>query len=599
MESKKQKLIGLVLLIFVTLSLSGGGGIAKTSPPPEPLVVPIGESSDLWGMGELTPGEKGGVISFGLLEFPRTLNPLVAVDPASGQVIELIMGAGLVERNPVNGRIVPAFAKSWEVSPDGKTYTFHIRHGLRFSDGHLLTAEDVVFTFRDLIFNDGVETDLGQVLTVQGRLPQIKAVDRYTVQFITPVSWGPFIQRLGIGIFPKHLWEGIPGEKVTAMWGEKFAAENPDKIVGAGPFVLNKFIPGQAIELKPNPHYYKVDPKGRQLPYLSTIRLLKADCHVTNLAQFKAGRVDFFNPYPEDIPFLFSNRKQEGWEIMVKRGAGGAPLGTDFVGFNWNCSDELLARFFARPDFRRAVSYAINRNEIVDEVFNGMGEIQDSPISRFSPYYRSKAADNYPHQFKPGKAGELLSNMGLIDIDDDSIRELPGGGDFSFELITNSDNPVRLKMGRIIRKNLAHLGLKVEFNGVSFDELIRRVFRGDFQAVLINTVNDPLQPHTLYDLYAPSGDLHFWNRGESHQSTSVEKQIEELFEKGRLATSFNERRRLYNEFQQIVTENVPLIYTAGEVFTFAHDKTVRNTATFGTIGSFFGHAEYLWLDDQL
>ena len=138
-------------LIFATcaLLLIGTTGLAReTNLPAEPLVVPLGEPDDLWEMSDLVPGEPGGEVKYSTDEFPETFNDLIARKPETKNVTRMIMGDGLVAENPVNGRLVPAFARSWSLSENGRVYTFHLRDGLKFSDGHPITAEDVAFTLR-------------------------------------------------------------------------------------------------------------------------------------------------------------------------------------------------------------------------------------------------------------------------------------------------------------------------------------------------------------------------------------------------------------------------------------------------------------------
>lgn len=254
-----------LLLIFFPLESKG----REEHIPEEPQLVPIGQMEDKWGMGDLESGIPGGGVIYATSSQPSTFNDLVASDTASTNITGLLMGPGLTDTSPASGRIVPAIAKDWDVSADNTNFTFYLREGAKFSDGEPLTAEDVVFTFNRLVFNESVNTDVRSILEVEGQLPEVTKIDEYTVRFETPVSYGPLPGAVAtVAIYPKHLLEGISGEEFNGLWGPTTAAEAPEEIVGAGPFQLSQFIPGGKVVLKRNPYYYRVDPNGTQLPYL-------------------------------------------------------------------------------------------------------------------------------------------------------------------------------------------------------------------------------------------------------------------------------------------------------------------------------------------
>jgi peptide/nickel transport system substrate-binding protein len=588
----------LVVILSLLLVLSGFAivGMARESHlPKDELVVPIGLEDKDWGMKELEPGLPGGEVVYAATALPKTFNDLIADETSSTDVTGNLM-EGLTDISPATGILVPALAKSWDISEDKKTFTFHLREGLKFSDGEPLTADDVIFTFKQLVFNEKVETDARDVLKVGGELPEVKKVDKMTVQFTTPTVFGPFIRQAGaIPIYPEHLLEGVSPEKFNSAWGLETAKSNPEQIVGAGPFKLKKFVPEQQVVLERNPYYFKRGPNGVQLPYIDQYTAIKVENTDAQLLKFKTHETDVIGPTADQIPFLLKNQEKEGWNVMVKKGPDGAPAGSDFITFNWDAEKEALAEVFQKVKFRRAVSHAIDRPSIVENVFNGLAIAQDSPISQLSPYYNPEAGEAYPKEYDMEKARSMLDELGLKDTDGDGVRELSNGDDLAFTILTNKGNQQRVDIGNIISTDLNNLGMKVKFNPIEFNSMVQQLLGGKFQSAIIGLIGDPIEPNSGANVYKSDGGLHFWHFGGKENPTESEKRVNELVEKGVKEIGLEDRKPYYDELQLIWAENVPVIYTADQVFLYASEKEVQNTDTFSNLGSFLGHAEYVWV----
>jgi len=593
------KAISVKYLLFVILAILiiGPGGLARdVNPPEESLTVPIGKNDKLWEMENLVPGKTGGEVSYIAENFPTTFNNLLGKKEATKSVTKMIMGAGLTAENPVNGRIVPAFAKSWSISENGLVYTFHLRDGLKFSDGHPLTAEDVVFTYKQLIFNSEVDTDRREILRVGGALPETEQVDELTVRFRLVEPSGSFLRRLNTGIYPKHKLKGISGEEFNQVWDRKVAEENPDKIVGAGPFQLGKFAPGEEIVLTRNPYYYKVDPQGKQLPYLDRYRVLKVKENEVEFLKFKSDEIDFLRAQIQDMPFLISNADEEDWNLMTGEGPRAGPLNSDFLTFNWNTEQEVLNDLFRESEFRKAVSLAINYAEIDRKVFNGFGRLQLGPISRLSAYHNPAMKDLLPTEFNPGAAREVLNELGVKNTDENGIREFSSGRQARFSILINQGNRARKEMAEIIARNLEKVGLKVEVKVVGFGEYSSRLVHGNYQSTIARVMANAREPSTLSDIFATGGPLHLWNLGQERELADWEHAIDSLLSRGMKTGTFEERKQYYYEFQSIFTKELPVIYLPGENFLYATDENVRNCGGFSRLGTFLDFAEFIWLE---
>ncbi|MFW6048887.1 MAG: ABC transporter substrate-binding protein [Candidatus Bipolaricaulota bacterium] len=583
--------ITLVLLVNISFGLG-----RESHPPEEPLVVPINEANSLWEMQPLSSGEPGGQINYTLERFPRTFNHLMATSDSSADFTSTIMGSGLTATNPVNGRVVPGFARSWEVSEDGLTYTFHLRKGLKFSDGEPLTAEDVLFTYEELAFNDRIDTGFTSVVTVDGQLPEVEMVDEHTVRFHLPAPYGPFLRLVSTGIYPSHKFEDFDPDNFEDAWDPEVAEKNPEAIVGAGPFKLAEFVPGEKIVMERNPYYYKVDTEGTQLPYVDGFTALKVKDDKVALLKFVDRKTDFLKPQINEMPFLLQ-QIDDDWNVITGEGTRGAPVNSDFLTLNWETEDRDLGKLFAQDEFRRAVSLAIDRERIIDRALNSFGGVQLSPIPAVSAYYNPEVEDFFSGSFDPKSAAGLLEDIGLTDSDGDGFREYSTGRGVEFTVVTNEENEVRKTMGEVIVDGLQGVGINASLEPVSFSSLVRKLQSGDYQGALISVMINPREPSALADVFASSGSLHFWSsRGSSAGVPDWQKEIDESFAEGVKHVGFAERKEYYDRFQLLFARHLPVIYLAGETFLYVTQDSVQNTKLFSKLGTFPEFCEYVWTE---
>ena len=209
----------------------------------------------------------GELITSTIGEGPKTFNPFNCKDNTS-QVMSSIMFDGLLTTDPVTGQPVPKLAKSFSISPDGKTYTIKLRRGIQWTDGKPITADDVVFTWQDIIFAGLGDTSTRDSLVINGQLPTVKKIDNYTVQFETIQPYAPFIRMLSTPIAPKHVF--LPAVKKGAEYFDSFLSTTtkPQVFVTSGAFKLKEYVPAQRVVFERNPNYYEINTKNEKLPYL-------------------------------------------------------------------------------------------------------------------------------------------------------------------------------------------------------------------------------------------------------------------------------------------------------------------------------------------
>ncbi|MGH9792230.1 MAG: ABC transporter substrate-binding protein, partial [Candidatus Acidiferrales bacterium] len=234
-------------------------------------------------------GQHGGRLVVALRSEPRTLNPVLAADSPSREVIRRMM-ADLVHINRASQQTEPALAKSWRASKDGLRYTLKLRRGLRFSDGQPLTADDVVLTFQ-VYLDEKVHSPQRDLLLVGGKPIVVRKVDAQTVVFELSQPYAP-AERLfdSIAILPRHLLKTVFDEgKFAQAWGLNVPVH---QIAGMGPFRLKEYAAGQRIVLERNPYYWKVDQQSRRLPYLDEIVFLIVPNEDAQVIRFQAAETD-------------------------------------------------------------------------------------------------------------------------------------------------------------------------------------------------------------------------------------------------------------------------------------------------------------------
>ena len=203
------------------------------------------------------------------------------------------MFSGLLFVDAPTQEVLPGLAENWEVGPDNKTYTFHLRKGLRWSDGQPLNADDVVFTWNDVIYNTNIVNVIVDQFRLDGKNFEVTKLDDYTVRVVTPDIYAPFLYFFGVvPVMPKHvLARAVAEKKFEAAYSTTFPSGRDRRF--SGPYRLKQYKPGQFTLLERNPEYWEVDKKGQRLPYFDNIIYTVVPDHERHLIAFSEGRSRF------------------------------------------------------------------------------------------------------------------------------------------------------------------------------------------------------------------------------------------------------------------------------------------------------------------
>ncbi len=421
----------------------------------------------------------------------------------------------------------------------------------------------MVFTFEKLIYNESIPASARDIFTLEGKQISVHKVDAHTVSFTLPVKFAPFLRSLGQEILPRHALEKIVDEgKFNNAWGVNTP---PEKIVGTGPFMLEQYIPGQRVVLKRNPHYWRKDQESNPLPYMDKIMHIVVQNQDVELLKFQSKEIDYLGMRGSDYPILKPNERRGNFTVYNV----GPAFGTNFITFNQNTGRDPETgkpyvvphklKWFTDLRFRRAVAHAIDKQSIINIVMNGLGFPQYSAMSPAAKLFYS--ADVVKYDYSPQKSRALLKEMGFKDTDGDGVLEDTAGNPLQFNLFTNSENTQRIKITGIIRKDLEEVGMKVNFTPLEFNNLVSKLSSNYQWDAMIIGLTGGIEPHFGKNVWYSSGHLHVWNPLQKKPATAWEKRIDEIFDQAAQELDTGKRKKLYDEWQLIVSQQLPLIYT--------------------------------------
>ncbi len=512
-------------------------------------------------------GRYGGTYVVSSISDPRTFNPVVAQETSSTVVTGVIFEA-LVEQNYITGEIEPGLAEAWAVSEGGRTWTFTLRQGVRWTDGKPLTIDDIVFSL-EAVFADGVQSSTRDLLTIEDKPIRWRKVDDRRIAFTTEKPVGTFLRLIGaLDVIPRHkLGDALAkgGAEFNRTYGINTAAR---EIVGTGPFILQSYVPGQRVTLLRNPTYWKVDKKGNRLPYLTRYVILIVPTTEAARLKFLAKETDLYSARPREFAEFKQGEKAGNYTIYD----GPETFSSEFLVLNHNPAGTTAPKltWFQDVLFRRALNHAIDRKTIAEQVYAGRASAAWGPVSSGNALYYNPKLPQYPYDVD--RAQQLLAEAGYRKGTDGVLRD-PQGSVVEFTIATNAGNQDREAIGNIVRQDFTKLGIRATFAPEAFNTLVDKLV-GSFkwEAIVIGLTGG-IEPVTGRNVWLSSGSLHMWWPKQEKPATEWEAEIDRLFEQATAEIDQDRRKQLYFRWQEIVAVQVPMMY-------FSNPKTqpaVRNT----------------------
>ncbi|MBP1847692.1 glutathione transport system substrate-binding protein [Rhizobium petrolearium] len=463
----------------------------------------------------------GGTLYFGLSAEPSTLDTIIQPGTA-GRTVKLAMHRGLVNYG-IDGKISPELAESYEISPDAKEYTFHLRDA-KFHDGSPVTAADVKASLERILDPKGKGAFRNELSIISG-------IDTPDVKTVTLKLSQPSVSLMGYLALPESVI-------VPAAWLAKNADNATASPIGAGPFQFVNWTRGREIVVKKFPGYYK---QGK--PDLDEVHYVFYGDENTRVNALKSGDVDII----EYVPAKDATALEKGPDTKL------LTMNGPFMGLQFNTKFEP----FSKPEVRQAIAYAVDRSVIINTAFNGLGTpIYGIAIPEGYMGYSAEKANYFSHDID--KAKELLKKAGY-----------PNG--FEARLLASSQYSFHQNTAIAIQSELAKIGIKLTLDLPDWASRMAKANAGDYDFAVLGSLGEITDADWLSNYYYGGDKLVRTNNSPYFD----DPQINEILDKGRATVDSAEREKIYGAFVDRALELSPLVF-----FMWRHqDYAVRTGVT--------------------
>ncbi|MEW6407578.1 MAG: ABC transporter substrate-binding protein [Patescibacteria group bacterium] len=484
----------------------------------------------------------GGVYTEGLVGQPKFLNPLLSPNSDVDSDITRLVFSSLLKYNK-NQELVMDLAERYEITPDQKNYIFHLKKGIMWHDGKELNADDIIFTFQNI-----VNPDYQSPYAPNFKDIKIEKIDQYTVKFLLPEASTSFIfENTTFGILPRHIWEKIPAKSAALAQLNL----NPQ---GSGPFKFKEYQKNEetgeilSFTLSRNENYFD------QKPYLKEIAFKFYKNSGEVIKAFNQGKIQGIGY----IPFSEKNNIKKTKKINFY-----SPLLSRYYAIFLNYAKNNLLE---DRKIRQALAYSLDRKKIVDEALSAQAEIVNSPILPYHFAFNPKVK-KYPHNLK--KAKEILRKSGWRKNKDKILEHKQTKKKLEISLVFPSQEEFP-KIAQIIKESWEKLGVEVKLKAQDPQLISEEIIRPrNYQALLFGQ----LQTHD------PDPYL-FWHSDEREDpglnlTSYKNKTIDELLSAARKTKNEKERKKMYFQFQDLIAKNIPAIFLYSPKYLYGVKKNIK------------------------
>ena len=461
----------------------------------------------------------GDILVQGDIGDASNLIPLLASDSASHNIAGMVYN-GLVKYDK-DMNIVGDLAESWEISQNGLVITFHLRKGVKWHDGYPFTSADVLYTYQVTIDPKTPTAYAGDFLKVK----RVEVLNDYTFRVTYAKPFAPALISWSSAILPRHLLSGKDITKSTL-------ARHP---IGTGPYMFKEWVAGQKISLISNPDYFEGQPyiDGRITRIIPDSATMFLELRAQNIAMMGLTPLQYTRQTESN---LFKNNFNKYRYLSFSY---------TYLGYN------LKNPLFTDKRVRQAISYAINKNEIISGVLLNLGKPANGPYKPGTWAYNDKVK---VYDYNPKKARELLHEAGWTKLNSEGVLE-KDGKPFIFEIVTNQGNETRQKCAEIIQRQLKEIGIIVKIRVLEWSAFVTDfINKRRFDSVILGWTI-PLDPDA-YDVWHSSKTA----PEELNFISYKNPEADEMLEKGRSTFDQKERKKYYDRFQEILAEDQPYTF---------------------------------------
>jgi peptide/nickel transport system substrate-binding protein len=514
--------VALAVALFLGLLVSA---CASSSPPtvspgaPSPAAGTAQPASTTAPATQPATGKGGGILRIGLDVDAGTGDPRLMQDTSALRLRELVFD-GLVYIKP-DYSPAPDLADSWD-NPDDKTWIFHLHKGVKFHNGQELTADDVKYTF-DTILDSKFASPVRSFYTP---IQSIDVVDNYTVKFTLSEPYGPFLSYMNMGIVPKSVAEKDPTQ----------FANNP---IGTGPFKFVSWKRGDTITLAANDNYFQGRPK------LDGIQLKIVPDNSARAVALESGDLDFIQSpvSPQDVTRMETESK---FKVERVPAAG-------YTYINLNCADPILSDV----NVRQALSYLVNRDDIIKTIYKGIGQVAKGPIP---PGMWAYTSDLPSYDYNVDKAKALLDQAGW-KVGSNGIRT-KDGQPLKLTITTHTEDPDRRQVIEVLQAQFQSVGIQADTNVKAFASLLPDLQAGKYQIVVIGWLNLTNPDQAMFRQFTIGGAA---NYGKCN-----DPQLDKLIKDARATLDQTKAKDLYQQASKLVVQNAYYIFLQYQEYIAIH-----------------------------
>jgi peptide/nickel transport system substrate-binding protein len=536
--------------------------------PQHPLVI------DLAKMGK-TPGQYGGTARI-LIGGQRNISLMT------------VYGYTRLVRYNEKLELEPDVLESYEVQ-EGRIFTFHLRKGLRWSDGEPVTTEDFRYALEDVQLNEELSKVISSYLLVDGKPPKFEIIDDQTVRYTWDAPNPDFLPQIAAPqalslVMPAHylkqfhkkyqdeaklkeLMAADDEKKWTGLHINKarqYRPENPD-LPTLDPWRNTTKPPAEQFVFERNPYFHRVDAEGRQLPYIDRF-VLNVSSSSLIPAKAGAGEADLQGQGISFADYTFLKEAEQSHPIRVRLWQMGRGARVALYP-NLNFEDPVWSKVLRDVRFRRAMSLAIDRNEINQAKFFGLSAPSADTVLPSSPLYRDEYAKAYT-DYDPAQANALLDEMGLAQRNEAGIRLLPDGRAAEIIVETAGEDPVETDVLQLITDHWSKVGLKLVIRTSQTDVLRSRVIAGTTMMTMGSGLDNgtptadmnprALAPTSHEQLQWPQWGIFVESHGEKGTKADVKEaeELSALYDQWHKSTDTQARAEIWQKMLSLYTSQV-------------------------------------------
>lgn len=514
-------------------------------------------------------GSLGGTRVSTINDDPKTFNTMTARDGDSRAIVDSLFNEALADYDPYTKEFIPNIA-NFEIVVDEAQGTLRVIYTLRddlywtYSDSDkkiTVSADDVVFWYDEVdgdqtLQQPGYASQFVQMPDGSERRITIEKLSTYSFAFDFPRIVANPILSSNMSFGPLFIYKTAKDEGGAAAMLDVLSVDTDVlQIPSLGPYHIVEYTPGVRVVMRRNPNYWKKDDAGTSLPYTEEVIVRIVPDQNTEYLVFRNGETDSYSARPEDlIPLLeIENRDFDIYD-------GGPALSSGFFTFNQNPNtvDPVKLAWFTNRKFRQAMSSALNRERISRDVYRGLARPAEYFFAVANPMFDPDIKLAYTYNLD--RALSLLEEMGMEKGADGLLYD-NDGNQVGFDIMHGVESDTATKIVAIFVEDLRSLGISVEQKPIDFQNLVGRLTNTyEWDAVSVS-LGANYWPSSGSNVWQSSGNFHLWYPLQESPATPWEARLDELYNEGRFTIDRVKAKAIYDEYQRIVLEELPLFYT--------------------------------------